>query len=228
MDKKRSEGKHYYVYTVAGSAKFLRVYYARVTEFLRSQPSPDACWWFLMNHYDDFQPTSCVVGLLKLPDAQLHPAIKFWWFFCSGYWHLLAGLRALWILSTCFPDLKTILQSGPSAFKFNLKRTVIFLLRKFSSLQSQQAGRVGTNSQFLNQIFQIRLQKYLLGFSQTRHSAQTCAECASYSPKALWPTRGLVPSSSLFFRQSFPCFFLQAAESNVFSKLFVDTARFLW
>ena len=43
MDKKRSEGKHYYVYTVAGSAKFLRVYYARVTEFLRSQPSPDAC-----------------------------------------------------------------------------------------------------------------------------------------------------------------------------------------
>jgi len=43
MDKKRSEGKHYYVYTVAGSAKFLRVYYARVTEFLRSLPSSDAC-----------------------------------------------------------------------------------------------------------------------------------------------------------------------------------------
>ena len=43
MDKKRSEGKHYYVYTAAGSAKFLRVYYARVPEFLRSQPSPDAC-----------------------------------------------------------------------------------------------------------------------------------------------------------------------------------------
>ena len=43
MDKKRSEGKHYYVYTVAGSAKFLRVYYARVTEFLRSQPSSGAC-----------------------------------------------------------------------------------------------------------------------------------------------------------------------------------------
>ena len=29
--------------TVAGSAKFLRIYYARVTEFLRSQPSPDVC-----------------------------------------------------------------------------------------------------------------------------------------------------------------------------------------
>ena len=93
MDKKRSEGKHYYVYTVAGSAKFLRVYYARVTEFLRSQPSSDACWWFLMNHYDDFQPTSCAVGLLKLPDAQLHPAIIFLLIFCSAYWHSLAGLR---------------------------------------------------------------------------------------------------------------------------------------
>ena len=30
------------------------------------------------------------------------------------------------------------------------------------------------------------------------------------------------------FYQSFPCFFWQAAESVVFSKLFVDTARFLW
>ena len=37
MDKKRSEGKHFYVYTVAGAAKFLRIYYARVKEYL------DAC-----------------------------------------------------------------------------------------------------------------------------------------------------------------------------------------
>lgn len=37
MDKKRAEGKHYYVYTLAGSAKFLRIYYARVTEYLRAQ-----------------------------------------------------------------------------------------------------------------------------------------------------------------------------------------------
>lgn len=34
MDKKRAEGKHFYVYTVAGSAKFLRIYYAEVKEFL--------------------------------------------------------------------------------------------------------------------------------------------------------------------------------------------------
>ena len=42
MDKKRAEGKHYYVYTIAGSAKFLRIYYARVTEYLRTQEIPVA------------------------------------------------------------------------------------------------------------------------------------------------------------------------------------------
>ena len=31
MDKKRSQGKHFYVYMVAGAAKFLRIYYATVT-----------------------------------------------------------------------------------------------------------------------------------------------------------------------------------------------------
>ena len=36
MDKKRSEGKHFYVYTVAGSAKFLRIYYAKVKEYLNA------------------------------------------------------------------------------------------------------------------------------------------------------------------------------------------------
>lgn len=36
MDKKRAEGKHFYVYTVAGSAKFLRIYYAKVKEYLNA------------------------------------------------------------------------------------------------------------------------------------------------------------------------------------------------
>ena len=36
MDKKRAEGKHFYVYMVAGTAKFLRIYYARVVEHLNS------------------------------------------------------------------------------------------------------------------------------------------------------------------------------------------------
>ena len=34
LDRKRSEGKHYYSYMTAGSAKFLRIYYARVKAYL--------------------------------------------------------------------------------------------------------------------------------------------------------------------------------------------------
>lgn len=36
LDKKRSEGKHYYVYMIAGCNKFLRIYYARINEYLNS------------------------------------------------------------------------------------------------------------------------------------------------------------------------------------------------
>ena len=36
MDKKRFEGKHFYVYMTAAANKFLRIYYARVTELLNS------------------------------------------------------------------------------------------------------------------------------------------------------------------------------------------------
>ena len=36
IDKKRSEGKHFCVYMVAGAAKFLRIYYARVKECLNN------------------------------------------------------------------------------------------------------------------------------------------------------------------------------------------------
>ena len=44
MDKKRSEGKHFYVYMMAGANKFLRIYYARVMEHLnKTQPAA----WFL-------------------------------------------------------------------------------------------------------------------------------------------------------------------------------------
>jgi len=34
LDRKRAEGKHYYSYMTAGCAKFLRIYYARVNEYL--------------------------------------------------------------------------------------------------------------------------------------------------------------------------------------------------
>lgn len=41
MDKKRSEGKHFYVYMVAGAAKFLRIYYATITHYLRTIETSD-------------------------------------------------------------------------------------------------------------------------------------------------------------------------------------------
>ena len=41
LDRKRTEGKHYYSYMTAGCAKFLRIYYARVNEHLISLDSID-------------------------------------------------------------------------------------------------------------------------------------------------------------------------------------------
>ena len=36
LDKKRAEGKPYFVYMTAGANKFLRIYYARVKEYLNT------------------------------------------------------------------------------------------------------------------------------------------------------------------------------------------------
>ena len=36
LNRKRNEGKHYYCYITAGSAKFLRIYYARVNELFHT------------------------------------------------------------------------------------------------------------------------------------------------------------------------------------------------
>ena len=91
--------------------------------------------------------------LIKVAGCLTAPGNNFLLFFCSAYWHSLAGLRALWTPSMCFPNLKIILQSGPSVFKFNLKWTVIFCKKNFSHLQPPQAGRVGTNSQFFESVF---------------------------------------------------------------------------
>ena len=41
LDKKRSEGKDYYVYMTAGCNKFLRIYYGRVREYLGSLDLPE-------------------------------------------------------------------------------------------------------------------------------------------------------------------------------------------
>lgn len=41
MDKKRSEGKPYYVYMTAGVNKFLRIYYGRMKKYLSSLPESE-------------------------------------------------------------------------------------------------------------------------------------------------------------------------------------------
>jgi transposase len=43
LDRKRAEGKNYYSYMTAASAKFLRIYYARIKEFLDTSRSPESC-----------------------------------------------------------------------------------------------------------------------------------------------------------------------------------------
>ena len=40
LDKKRAEGKPYYVYMIAGCNKFLRIYYGRVKEFMNTLDTP--------------------------------------------------------------------------------------------------------------------------------------------------------------------------------------------
>ena len=40
LDKKRAEGKPYYVYMTAGANKFLRIYYARVKECMAKLEAP--------------------------------------------------------------------------------------------------------------------------------------------------------------------------------------------
>ena len=39
-DRKRTQGKPYYVYMTAGANKFLRIYYGRVKEYLSVLPDP--------------------------------------------------------------------------------------------------------------------------------------------------------------------------------------------
>ena len=53
LDKKRAEGKDYYVYMTAGANKFLRVYYGRVSEYLNEQGVPLPSEALVQNDRDD-------------------------------------------------------------------------------------------------------------------------------------------------------------------------------
>ena len=66
-------------------------------------------------------------------------------YFAEQKWQMyirLHCLRALWSLSTRLPNLKIILQSGPSVFKFNLKRAVIFLHKNFRVCNRSKQGEL--------------------------------------------------------------------------------------
>ena len=76
-------------------------------------------------------------------------------------------------------------------FQVQLEADGYFSAQKFSSLQPQQAGRVGTTSQVLNLIF-YTASKHLLGIAQTRYSAQ---ECAGY-------TFPLIPNKQIFLEKN--------------------------
>lgn len=65
----------------------------------------------------------------------------------------LPCLRMLWNLSTCFPNLKIILQSGPSVFKFNLKRAVIFLHKNFRICNRSKQGELVPTHKFWIRFF---------------------------------------------------------------------------
>ena len=81
-------------------------------------------------------------------------------------------LRVLWSLSTCLPNLKIILQSGPSVFKFNLKRTVIFLHKNFRVCSRRKQGEPVPPRKFWTWFFTNPASKHLLGFAQIRCSAK--------------------------------------------------------
>ena len=90
--------------------------------------------------------------LIKVAGCSTAPGNNFLLIFCSDYWHSLAGLqmqtlsirlpclRILWNLSTCFPNLKIILRSRPSIFKFHLMRAVIFCSGSFRVCNRSKQG----------------------------------------------------------------------------------------
>ena len=64
-------------------------------------------------------------------------------------------------------------------FQVQLEADGYFFLGSFRICNRSKQGDLVPTRKFLNLILQIRLQKHLLGFAQTRYSAQNCADCVS-------------------------------------------------
>jgi len=67
----------------------------------------------------------------------------------------------------------------PVRFQVQLEADGYFFLGSFRICNRSKQGDLVPTRKFLNLILQIRLQKHLLGFAQTRYSAQNCADCVS-------------------------------------------------
>ena len=64
LDKKRSEGKPYYVYMTAGANKFLRRYYAKVTEYLKEKETTQTDSDQSNTDWGGFAAIICIPALL--------------------------------------------------------------------------------------------------------------------------------------------------------------------
>ena len=91
-----------------------------------------------------------------------------------------------------FQNLKIILQSRPSVFKFNLKRAVIFCSGGFCVCIRSKQGELVPTRKFWTWFFTNPASKHLLGFAQTRYSAQNCT---GY-------TFPLIPNKQIFLKKN--------------------------
>ena len=138
-------------------------------------------------------------------------------------------LRVLWSLSRCFPNLKIILRSGPSIFKFHLMRAVIFF---FAQEVFEFAIATSRASWYQLAIFESDFSnptsKILVGLLPNPTFSAKLRWMCILSSKGIMTHKGAGTLQPSLFCQSFHRLFLRPAKSGVFSNLFVDTARFLW
>jgi len=89
------------------------------------------------------------------------------------------------LLATMVLVLRTLLKhenhfvNQTVRFQVQLEADGYFFLESFRICNCSKQGDLVPTRKFLNLILQIRLQKHLLGFAQTRYSAQNCADCVS-------------------------------------------------
>ena len=109
-------------------------------------------------------------------------------------------LRMLWNLSTCIPKFKNHFAIRTVRFQVQLEADGYFSAQKFSSLQPQQAGRVGTNSQFFESDFTNPTSKTLVGLRPNPIFSTKLRWLCILSSKGLMTHKGVgIIQPSIFF-----------------------------